>query len=172
MSAGESAKIPEEGTLVCTVLFCEKSTAEFFYKSKADLAACLALAFPEQLVAVSPTEFKLRDKFDCKFWFQENIKPKYRDDFKSWLQKVEKGVHQLPRKGDFFSDDPLSKDLESRHGLWPFILLTWLEDVNTAFANSESFIRKWSVIDGPEVKEGVFGKPKRSKILAIGVYSR
>jgi hypothetical protein len=72
----------------------------------------------------------------------------------------------------FFTDDPLSKDLQNRYGIWPLILLTWLEDVNAAFANSESFIRKWSVIDGPEVKEEFFGKTRRSKILAIGVYSR
>ncbi|MEM2088458.1 MAG: hypothetical protein QXF52_07305 [Thermoproteota archaeon] len=75
-------------------------------------------------------------------------------------------------EGRFFTDDLLSKDLQNRYGLWPLILLTWLEEMNTAFANSDSFIRKWSVIDGPEAKEGVFGKPKRSKILAIGVYSR
>jgi len=39
-----------------THFFFEKSVAELLYKSKADLAACLVLAFPEQFIAVSSTE--------------------------------------------------------------------------------------------------------------------
>jgi len=41
---------------------------------------------------------------------------------------------------------------------------------DTSYAYGSEYVRTWSIVDGPEVKEGFFGKPRPSRILAAGIY--
>jgi len=41
---------------------------------------------------------------------------------------------------------------------------------NMDYADSPDFLRTWKVVDGPEVKDGLFGKLRPSRILAIGIH--
>lgn len=160
---GGDSGTPEEGTLIHAILVSEKRI-----DSQPDLSACLGLALPEQLVVISPEQFRLRDSFNLtQFTYPQLVKSEYVPQLRSWLEKMEKGVHDLPCK----SDIDLSGDAKRGHGLWPYIMSDWIGMISQEFATSKSYRRKWSVIDGPQVKEGFFGKPRRSKILVIGIYS-
>jgi len=151
-------------TLVHVVLVTEKRI-----ESEPDLYAYIGLAFSEQLVPVSATSFKLRDTFSCSQLTHEQwLKPKFTKSLRSWLEGVGKGVRDLPTK----SDINISEDLKSGYGIFPTLMSDLVASINPTYATSTLFTRKWSVIDGPQVKEGLFGKPRPSKILAIGVYSK
>jgi len=79
----------------------------------------------------------------------------------SYIKDVRKGVQDLPRKAEH----------KIGENIFEWLMSDLIEKICPEFATSTAFIRKWSVIDGPEVKEGFLGKRRPSKILAIGIYS-
>ena len=163
MRLGELMATNNSKTLVQVVLVTEKRI-----ESESGVWALVAIAFPEQLVPVTATSFKLRDQCSClQLTYDQWLKPDAEKAIRSWAKIAAKRVRDLPPRGD----EKLSEDIKSDHGILPYFLLNLLEKIDPMYATSPSYTRKWNVIDGPQVKEGLFSKPRPSKILAIGVYS-
>lgn len=154
--------------LIHVILISEKPTPKWEGTVKANVAACVTLAFPEQLKEVDPISghITLRDGFACQFLTYDGIgfkDSKTREEFKSWVYGIEKGVHDLPRRpelykvigtpgwGQIYVDRVLELVFQKEYPkTYPEV------------ASSAAYSRKWNVIEG--------GKTL-GKVLVIGVYS-
>jgi len=181
-------EVPERRRLVFAILLCENHPLGF-----EEAAACIAVAFPEQLVSASPNEFALRDSFPCETILHEemtlewgyrlHIPSRYLVggpfSLRSHTCLHEGGelwdVHQLPIKKEAPTDWFLS--IEG-------FLLSLIEDIpqrepdlaRSCFlyedpVESTKLVRKWTFIIGPEVKKGIFSRPVPTRILAAGIYT-
>jgi len=142
--------------LVYVILISEKPIPA---NVKANVAACVILAFPEQLKDFDPISgnITLRDGYTCQPLTYEDIKfkdPKSREEFRSWVYSIEKGVHDLPQPAELYK-------VFGTPGWGQIYILGLLEKICPEFATSAVYRRKWSVIDGKDL----------GKMLIIGIYS-
>jgi len=182
----EGLGVPEKRALVYAILLHEKPDLGF-----EEAAACIALAFPEQLVPRSPSEFTLRDSFLCetipfdlwlaKFgeggWDYSYGDRPYADFLGGELIRAGFGIHELPTKKEALGVFRLEGQLLSlvdRIGTRQSHLATELynafEGLNPA--ESPEFVRKWTCTLGPMVKKGIFSKPVPTRTIAVGIYTR
>lgn len=172
MSTSEHPKADREGVLVHAVLISKKRIGD-----ANALAAYLGLAFPEHSEVVSAHEISFRDvnlEKIHELTYEEWFSREHKEMLMRGIHGLEKGVHILPLKEEIEEKKELS--IRERRGVALDLLLQGMmsdliERMIPGVSTSTSFIRKWSVIDGPQVKEGLFGKPRSSKILVIGVCS-
>jgi len=154
MSTDDNVEARKSEKLIYAILISERPI-----KSQPDLIGYLALAFPEQLAVISPTKFAIHDECTLtNLTYDQWVKPQFKDKWTSHIYSFDKGVRVLPPEAE-------------AHSILEYMMLNLIKEIRPEFATSTAFVRRWSVIDGPQVKEGFFGKSRPTKILAVGVYS-
>jgi hypothetical protein len=172
--------------LVYAILIHEKPVLCF-----EEAAACIALAFPEQLVPVGSAEFTLRDVFLCEgipfdWWLIGSSESRrsysYGDQPHANLLAGElimagSGIHELPTKNEALGGFGLERYLLSlidrindRQSHLASELYWAFEGLNPA--ESPKFVRKWVCTLGPLVKKGLFSKSVPTRTIAVGIYAR
>ena len=166
----------EERLLVHAIMISEKSIP------RAKQNEYLSKAFPDQ-VTLEVKDGELRMTYGSTFsvlWLTYDgwIKPKHRNAFLACVGNLEEGTHTIPSDWTTqgISDDEFHEWMEGTRCTSKVLqrmigdLLLSSKGSDTSYAYSSEYVRTWSIIDGPEVKEGFFGKPRPSRILAVGIY--
>jgi len=170
----------EKRSLVHAIVISEKPI-----DSESEQGRYLFEAFPEQ-VTLDVKDGQLRVVYKSTFsvlWltYDKWVKPDHKNALMACIGSLEKGRNILPpdwtKLSASISDDERRVWREgtrlTNKGLQFMIggLLFQSRGSDVRYATSPEFIRTWSIIDGPEVKEGPFGKPRPSRILAVSIYS-
>jgi len=171
----------EERPLVRAIMISEKSI-----DSESEQSKYLFEAFPEQVTLdVKDGELIVVNKSTFSaLWlsWDQCLKPGHKKALLACMGSIEEGTNILPSN---WIEVPVS-DEERRewqdgirytrnalqclvgNAIYQSCARVW--GGNMEYADSPNFIRTWKVINGPEIKDGFFGKPRPSRILAIGIY--
>jgi len=181
MLAGGST---EERSLVHAIMISEKSI-----DSESEQSKYLFEAFPEQ-VTLDVKDGRLIVVYKSTFtvlWlsWDQCLKAGHKKALLDCMGSIEKGTYILPSNWIEVLSAAMSDDerrewhegirytknaLQCVVGNVIYQSYARVRGGNMEYAGSPNFVRTWKVIDGPEIKDGFFGKPRPSRILAIGIY--
>jgi len=180
MSVGKNV---EERPLVHAIVISERPI-----DSEAEQSDYLFKAFPEQFtfdVADGRPVVAYKSTFTVRWLtWDQCLKPSHKKALLACIGGVEEGSHILPSNWiqltAAVSDDERREWQEgiryTRNALQGLVGNAIYQSCartrggNMDYADSPNFVRTWKVVDGPEIKDGLFGKPRPSRILAIGIF--